>query len=500
MLAMAQIEYIKFLREVKGLSVNAIAKELKVNWRTVKKFTEKENWSEEINVRAKTYPVLGPYLDIIDMWLMEDQSKKQKYRHTNLKIYQRLRDECDFKGSVRTVTTYVANSKNELATTSDTYLDLNHPGGEAQVDFGTVDVTYNQQIIEVKYLVMSFPYSNAAFLKILPAENIECFLWGLRELFDLAGGVPKKIWFDNLSAAVAKIVNHQDRKLTVAFQRFKLHYGFQAEFCNPGKGNEKGNCENKVGTTRRNWMVPTPELLSFEKINEEMHRKAQEYLKEIHYEKKRPVEDLWLEEKPKMLPLPRENFEVFKLEAATLDNYGKVLFEKEHFHLPKGKRKERVLLKIYWDEVKVLNQNYELIGSFPRPYVMKEREIKWAEGLEVIYHKPKAATYAWIYSVLPAEIKSYLAVEDLTQRKKRIGYLLKWISEGYDIMQINLALEETSVHLHNQEGVMYHALYQLKHPELTLESLTEDYTPAAVRGYEPDLDVYNQLSNGGDLS
>jgi len=88
----------------------------------------------------------------------------------------------------------------------------------------------------------------------------------------------------------------------------------------------------------------------------------------------------------------------------------------------------------------------------------------------------------------------------LTQRKKRIGYLLKWISEGYDIMQINLALEETSIHLHNQEGVMYHALYQLKHPELTLESLAENYTPAAVRGYEPDLNVYNQLSNGGDLS
>lgn len=48
MLAMAQIKYVKFLREVKGLSINAIDNELKVNWRTVKKYTEKENWSEEI--------------------------------------------------------------------------------------------------------------------------------------------------------------------------------------------------------------------------------------------------------------------------------------------------------------------------------------------------------------------------------------------------------------------------------------------------------------------
>ncbi|MDD2211904.1 MAG: hypothetical protein PHV56_02895 [Clostridia bacterium] len=177
-----------------------------------------------------------------------------------------------------------------------------------------------------------------------------------------------------------------------------------------------------------------------------------------------------------------------------------IIVRKGTFSFTKGEKTERVLLKIYWDQVQVLNQNYELIGSFPRPYVMKEREIEWAAGLEVICYKPKAATYAWIYSVLPAEIKSYIAVEDLTHRKKRIGYLLKWISEGYDITQINLALEETSVHLHNQERVMYHALYQLKHPELILESLTEDYTPTLVRRYEPDLDVYNQLSNGGGFS
>lgn len=163
MLAMAQIKYIKFLREVKGLSINAIAKELKVNWRTVKKFTEKENWSEEINVRAKIYPVLGTYLDIIDMWLLEDQSKKRKYRHTNVRIFERLRDECGFKGSVRTVTSYVSNRKQELATTSDTYLDLNYPGGEAQVDFGTVDMTHNQQIIEVPGYVLSL--QQCSFLK-----------------------------------------------------------------------------------------------------------------------------------------------------------------------------------------------------------------------------------------------------------------------------------------------------------------------------------------------
>jgi transposase len=35
--------------------------------------------------------------------------------------------------------------------------------------------------------------------------------------------------------------------LNETFARFKNHYGFTAAFCNVGKGNEKGNVENKVG-------------------------------------------------------------------------------------------------------------------------------------------------------------------------------------------------------------------------------------------------------------
>src|SRR5690606_2495181 len=106
------------------------------------------------------FPVLGPYLEIIDAWLEEDLRRPKKQRHTNVRVYQRLVEECGFTGGERTVTTYVANKKKELAKQKDTYLDLEHPGGEAQVDFGTAEVSHQQKLIQVKYLVMSLPYSN----------------------------------------------------------------------------------------------------------------------------------------------------------------------------------------------------------------------------------------------------------------------------------------------------------------------------------------------------
>lgn len=54
------------------------------------------------------------------------------------------------------------------------------------------------------------------------------------------GGVPKTIRFDNLSAAVKKVLPNGERQLTEEFQNFVLHYGFEYEFCNPNSGNEKG--------------------------------------------------------------------------------------------------------------------------------------------------------------------------------------------------------------------------------------------------------------------
>ena len=80
---------------------------------------------------------------------------------------------------------------------------------------------------------------------------------GLKWLFQYLGGVPHKIRFDNLLAAVTlrkKKRTLQTRKINESFDRFCLHYSFEPEFCNVARANEKGNVESKVGYSRRNWL------------------------------------------------------------------------------------------------------------------------------------------------------------------------------------------------------------------------------------------------------
>ncbi len=71
--------------------------------------------------------------------------------------------------------------------------------------FGQFQAIFHNQLEKFYLLVMSFPYSNRQVCIVLPSENTLCFLHGLQELFQLIGGVPRVIRFDNLSTAATKI-------------------------------------------------------------------------------------------------------------------------------------------------------------------------------------------------------------------------------------------------------------------------------------------------------
>ena len=39
------------------------------------------------------------------------------------------------------------------------------------------------EIIDLPYLVMSFPYTNSFYFQVFPSENTECLLEGLQRMF-----------------------------------------------------------------------------------------------------------------------------------------------------------------------------------------------------------------------------------------------------------------------------------------------------------------------------
>ena len=71
-----------------------------------------------------------------------------------------------------------------------------------------------------------------------------------------------RLIFDNLTTAVRKVLQGKARLEQESFTRFRAYYNFEARFCNPGAGHEKGGVEGLVGFARRNFLVPVPEAES----------------------------------------------------------------------------------------------------------------------------------------------------------------------------------------------------------------------------------------------
>ena len=272
MLTVTQIDYIKHLRNNEDTSISEIASRVQCDWKTAKKYADGDINLQKRGKRSRRKAVMGGFEEYIKDWLFEDQRMPKKQRRTAKVMFNNLR-ELGYQGSDRTVREYVRKAKQEMQIEGQQQaIRLEQFPGEAQVDFGEFKALTDGQEKSFYELVMSFPYSNGQVCIVLPSENTVCFLHGLQRLFLIIGGVPHIIRFDNLSAAVVKILSGTERSLTEMFKTFQWHYRFRSEFCNPGKGQEKGHVENKIGYVRRNNFSPMPIIEDLDDFNQELHQ------------------------------------------------------------------------------------------------------------------------------------------------------------------------------------------------------------------------------------
>jgi transposase len=92
----------------------------------------------------------------------------------------------------------------------------------------------------------------------------------------ISGGVFELLRYDNLSSAVKKILRGQRREENERFIGFRSHWGFQSDFCNPARGNEKGGVEGEQGYFRRNYLVPLPAARDLAHLNELLQEGSRE--------------------------------------------------------------------------------------------------------------------------------------------------------------------------------------------------------------------------------
>lgn len=435
MIDMEKISQIKSLRR-KGESIAAIAREVGVSEPTVRKYLKVEDFSPTMKVKKKRSSKLDPFEPFIRQWLEDDKLSYRKQRHTITRIHQRLREECGADVSYSSVCNLVHAIRDEESPKSGKqYLHLVWYPGEAQIDFGEADCRIKGGIVRMHYLVLVFPFSNVGFTQIFPGETAECVCQGLKDIFEYVKGVPRRCVFDNATGVGRKVCD--EVHLTELFSRFCLHYGFDADFCNPYSGNEKGCVENKVATFRNNLLVPIPEFDDIPTYNHELLDRSYRSCDKQHYKKKENCQALFEEDCVAVAELPAKPFDVVRFETRRSDKYGRLHINGCSYSISPACAQKMVMFGARAHTIDFFDAaTSKKLVTMPRAYGEHITEVtNPATQLELLTKKPGGWKNSEVRHEMGNAVRDWIDNMDSRKRKR----LLAWMNElskelGFDVV------------------------------------------------------------------
>lgn len=504
---MAQFHSIKFLYEKEGLSQRQIAKKLGISRNTVSKYL-KTNEAPTTIKRQNTYGKQKDYseetkriLPIIDQWLEDDLKRWGKQRHTAARIYRRLVDEYDFKGSESNIRKIVAKRRKKIQEVS---IPLEFQfGHQFQFDWGEADIILQGRTLRVFLFCIQLSASRMRFVRAYLHEKQEAFLDGFVHAFEFFGGVPTEGLFDNLKTAVQKILQGRERLEQESFQALQAHYLFKAEFCNVRAGNEKGRVEGTVGYVRRNALVPLPEVHSIDELNDYLLNWClQEAEQKLVPHLNKTVWEAWEEEKEYLHPLPEQRFEACKLVSCKVNKTSLITFETNQYSVPCKYVGQTLWAKIFVDRVIVVAQN-QVIAEHNRSYERNQMITVLDHYLEVLLKKPRAVrdAHAFHSSDIPEVFRRFhqkmREQEGAKGDRKFIRLLLLHREIGMEKLTEAL-LEAEKMHVFRYE-IVSDIIQKLTNNQLLIRSLSTDNTPTNLRDYKvkkSNIVQYEQLIGG----
>ncbi|MFH1410360.1 MAG: IS21 family transposase [Patescibacteria group bacterium] len=387
---MNQYELIRTGHRVYGQNISELARLTGHARNTIKKAIRGEPWGyKERN--HQPFPALGNYMESIDSWLKSDRDKPKKQRHTAHRIYNRLVDEHGYKGCESTVRRYVKLAKTILGIEPpQAFIPCNpEAGNEAEVDWGTATAIIAGEELRLKFFCMRSKYSGKHFVRFYHCERQQAFLDAHMHAFSFYGGIFPVLIYDNLTTAVQKILRGKDRIEQEGFSKFRSYYSFEARFCNPDSGHEKGGVEGLVGYARRNYMVPIPEAASVEELNDNVLGQCVSYGNHKMAGRDRNVNELYEEEKEHLLSIPEAAFSNIQTSSGRADKYATVIVDKNRYSVPSRYAGSRVKVLLHAERVEIFTGTKKLT-THERLYGNNKWSLKPDHYLELIQQRPLA--------------------------------------------------------------------------------------------------------------
>ena len=317
------------------------------------------------------------------------------------------------------------------------------PAEEAQVDYGQGALTEHKPgKYKRPYLfVMTMKYSGKSFRKVTWKTSQQIWARLHEEAFRYFGGCPQYVVLDNLKEGVIAPSIYEPT-LNPVYAAMLSHYGVIGQPCRVADPNRKGTVESAIGHTQATALKGK----KFETIDAQnvwlMHWEERWAAPRIHGRKKRQVLEMFLEEKPHLLPLPAIGFRYFLQEARTVDDSGLVQVKGSYYSALPAKLYSTVRVRIYDNELEIL----DLDGLVFRRHELSSRKGAFAIPPEDRIFNPSRETGRLLARIASFGPRSHEFAQKLFNELGRAGhgalYGLSNLSKDYNKEDIEVACDK----------------------------------------------------------
>jgi transposase len=323
---------------------------------------------------------IGPRIEA----LLEEWSGRttKKQRVTGTRLHKALEGE-GMRVAATTVRRYLCERKRRQA---EVFVPLVHrPGDEAQVDFFEVTVDVAGVRKKVWKFVMRLMFSGRDYVWLYDRCDQVSFLDAHVRAFEHFGGVPHRCIYDNLSAAVRKVMPRRD--LAPRFRSLAAHYVFEPCFARPGVGHDKGGVEARGKGIRLRYLTPIPQGDTLSEIASWLLAAID---RDAAVDRKRDgttVMQRFTTEQSLFLPLPDPPFEPRLITCATVSRQSLVKAAGAYYSVPSPWKQLQATVMVGVDTVTIARNDTAI--EHPRmPF--GGRSIQYTHYLEELAKKPQA--------------------------------------------------------------------------------------------------------------
>lgn len=242
------------------------------------------------------------------------------------------------------------------------------PGEEAQVDWGHFGkVQIGRATRPLSAFVMVLSWSRMPFVQFFYDQRMGSFLTGHVEAFDVFGGVPRRVLYDNLKSAVLERRGDAIRFHPTLLD-FAGHHRFEPRPVAVARGNEKGRVERTIRYLRTSFW-PAREWADLDDLN----RQARTWCHEVAAARKCPGDDTLTvgealdEERPKLLELPDDTYPCHDRVEVKVGKQPYVRFDRNDYSVPHD-RVRRVLTVLATPEVVRVVDGDEVVAEHIRSF------------------------------------------------------------------------------------------------------------------------------------